>query len=59
MDDRGKCIEGVTIPKNGPCPVCGHYDFQPCGKREERKAKKRADEIADRAEKRAQTIRNG
>ena len=39
-----KCYEGVEIPWEGPCPVCGAYDFQPCGQR--------AKKIADRVEAR-------
>ncbi len=48
----GKCIEGIEIPDKAPCPVCGAYEFQPCGLQIRRRASERAKKIADRAEKR-------
>jgi len=46
----GKCIEGVELPDKAPCPVCGAYEFQPCGQRAKRLAAENAKKIADRAE---------
>lgn len=46
----GKCIEGVEIPDRAACPVCGAYEFQPCGKRKKRIEKERVRKIVDRAE---------
>jgi hypothetical protein len=49
----GKCVEGVELPDRAPCPVCGAYEFQPCGQRRKRLARERASKIADRAQARS------